>query len=81
MKLSCVRKRSKMFQVKVISNDIRKTIVPSFMFLCFNLSKSVILCVNGNAKKLHQTLDWVLNTVLGDTVKKRIHLKDIFQVM
>ena len=36
--------RSKMFQVKVISKDVRKTIVPSFMFL-FNLSKSVVLCV------------------------------------
>ena len=37
--------RSKMFQVKVISKDVRKTIVPSFMFLFFNLSKSVVLCV------------------------------------
>ena len=37
-------KRSKMFQVKAISKDVRKTIVPSFMFL-FNLSKSVVLCV------------------------------------
>ena len=37
-------KRSKMLQVKVISKDVRKTIVPSFMFL-FNLSKSVVLCV------------------------------------
>ena len=37
--------RSKMFQVKVISNDARKTIVPSFVFLFFNLSKSVVLCV------------------------------------
>ena len=39
------KKRSKMFQVKVISNNVRKTIVPSFMFL-FNLLKSVILCLN-----------------------------------
>ena len=38
------RKRSKMFHVKRISKDVRKTIVPSFMFL-FNLLKSVILCV------------------------------------
>ena len=38
-------KRSKMLQVKVISKDVRKTIVPSFMFLFLNLSKSVILCV------------------------------------
>ena len=38
-------KRSKMFQVKVISKDVRKTIVPSFMFLFFNLLKSVVLCV------------------------------------
>ena len=38
-------KRSKMLQVKVISKDVRKTIVPSFMFLFFNLSKSVVLCV------------------------------------
>ena len=38
-------KRSKMLQVKVISKDVRKTIVPSFMFLFFNLLKSVILCV------------------------------------
>ena len=38
-------KRSKMFQVKAIRKDVRKTIVPSFMFL-FNLSKSAILCVN-----------------------------------
>ena len=38
-------KRSKMLQVKVISKDIRKTIVPAFMFLFFNLSKSVVLCV------------------------------------
>ena len=37
-------KRSKMFQVKAISKDVRKTIVPSLMFL-FNLSKSVVLCV------------------------------------
>ena len=37
-------KRSKMFQVKAISKDVRKTIVPSFMFL-FNLLKSVVLCV------------------------------------
>ena len=37
--------RSKMIQVKVISKDVRKTIVPSFMFLFFNLSKSVVLCV------------------------------------
>ena len=35
--------RSKMFQVKVISKGIRKTIVPSFMFLFFTLSKSVVL--------------------------------------
>ena len=28
-------KRSKMFQVKVISKDVRKTIFPSFMFLFF----------------------------------------------
>ena len=42
----CLKKRrSKMFQVKVISKDVRKTIVPSFMFLFFNLSKSVVLCV------------------------------------
>ena len=33
-----------MFQVKAISKDVRKTIVPSFMFV-FNLSKSVALCV------------------------------------
>ena len=38
-------KRNKMLQVKVISKDVRKTIVPSFMFLFLNLSKSVILCV------------------------------------
>ena len=38
-------KRSKMLQVKVISKDARKTIVPSFMFLFFNLPKSVIVCV------------------------------------
>ena len=37
-------KRSKMFQVKAITKDVRKTIVPSFMFL-FNLSTSVVLCV------------------------------------
>ena len=36
-------KRSKMFQVKAISKDVRKTIVPSFMFL-FNLWKSIVLC-------------------------------------
>ena len=35
-------KRSKIFQVKTISKDVRKTIVPSFVFL-FNLSKSVFL--------------------------------------
>ena len=34
-----------MFQVKVISSNVRKTIVPSFMFL-FNLLKSVVLCLN-----------------------------------
>ena len=38
------KKRSKMFQVKAISKDVRKTIVPSFMFL-FNLWKSIVLCV------------------------------------
>ena len=38
-------KRNKMLQVKVISKDVRKMIVPSFMFLFLNLSKSVILCV------------------------------------
>ena len=38
------KKRSKMFQVKAIRKDIRKTIVASLMFL-FNLSKSVVLCV------------------------------------
>ena len=42
----CLKKRrNKMFQVKVISKDVRKTIVPSFMFLFFNMSKSVVLCV------------------------------------
>ena len=34
-------KRSKMFQVKAISKDVRKTIAASLMFL----SKSVVLCV------------------------------------
>ena len=38
-------KRSRMFQVKEVCKDVRKTIVPSFMFLFFNLSKSVVLCV------------------------------------
>ena len=33
-----------MFQVKAISKGVRKTIVPSFMFV-FNLSKSVVFCV------------------------------------
>ena len=33
-----------MFQVKAIAKDVRKTIVPSFMFL-LNLSMSVVLCV------------------------------------
>ena len=37
--------RSKMFQVKVISKDVRKIIVPSFMFLGFNLLQSVVHCV------------------------------------
>ena len=37
-------KRSKMFQVKAIRIDVRKTIVLSFMFP-FNLLKSVDLCV------------------------------------
>ena len=37
--------RSKMFQVKKISKDVRKRIVPSFRFLFFNLSKFVVLCV------------------------------------
>ena len=37
-------KGSKIFQVKTISKDVRKTIVPSFMFL-FNLSKSIVLCI------------------------------------
>ena len=37
--------RSKLSQVKVISKDVRKTIVPSLMFLFFNLSKSVVLSV------------------------------------
>ena len=45
MKLSCQKeRRSKMFKVKVISKDVRKTIVSSFMFL-FNLLKSAVLCV------------------------------------
>ena len=44
MKLPRIRKkRSKIFQVKTISKDVRKSIVPSFMFLS-NLSKSVVLC-------------------------------------
>ena len=34
-----------MLQVKAINKDVRKMIVPSFMFL-FNLSKSIVLCVN-----------------------------------
>ena len=34
-----------MFQVKVISKEVRRMIVTSFMFLCFNLLKSVVLCV------------------------------------
>ena len=38
------KKRSKMFQIKAISKDVRKRILPSFMFL-FNLCKSIILCV------------------------------------
>ena len=34
MKLSCIRKkRNKIFQVKMIKKDVRKTIVTSFMFL------------------------------------------------
>ena len=33
-----------MFQVKAISKNVRKTIVPLFIFL-FNLSESVVLCV------------------------------------
>ena len=37
-------KRSKIFQVKTISKDVRKAIVSSFMFLS-NLSKSVVLYV------------------------------------
>ena len=37
-------KRSKMFQVKAISKDVRKTIVPSLMFL-FNLLNSFVVCV------------------------------------
>ena len=37
-------KRDKMFQVKVISKDVRKIIVPSLMFL-FNLLRSVVLCL------------------------------------
>ena len=37
-------KRSKIFQVKTISKNVRKTIVPSLM-LRFNLSKSVVLWV------------------------------------
>ena len=36
-------KRSKMFQVKAVSKDVRKTIVPSKFRL--NLSRSVVLCV------------------------------------
>ena len=45
MKFSCIRKnRSKIFQVKTISKEVRKTIVPLFMFL-FHLLKSVVLCV------------------------------------
>ena len=38
-------KRSKMFRVKLISKDVRKIIVPSFMFLFFESVKSVVLCV------------------------------------
>ena len=37
-------KRDKMFQVKVISKDVRKIIVPSLMFL-FNLLRPVVLCL------------------------------------
>ena len=43
MKLSCIRKKgeAKCFQIKTISKGVRKTIVPSLMFL-FNLSKSFV---------------------------------------
>ena len=37
-------KRSKMFQVKAMTKDVRKMIFPSFMFL-FNLPKSVLFCI------------------------------------
>ena len=33
-----------MFQVKAITKDVRKTVLPSFMFL-FDMSKSVVLFV------------------------------------
>ena len=46
MKLFCIRKRREFFQVETISKDVRKMILPSFMFL-FNsfFLKSVVLSV------------------------------------
>ena len=39
-----IEKRSRMFQVKAVSKDVRKVIARSLMFL-FDLSKSVVLSV------------------------------------
>ena len=45
MKLSCIRKirEGKFFRLR-LSKDVRKTIIPSFMFL-LNLLRSVVLYV------------------------------------
>ena len=44
MKLSCIRKKRTNFQVKMISKDARKTIVPSFVFLFNSFEVCCPLC-------------------------------------
>ena len=52
------QREAKNFQVKMIHKDVRKTIVPSFMFLS-NLSKSVVLCgENVNIIKFSPLNEW-----------------------
>ena len=44
MKLSCIRKKREIFEVKTIRKDVRKTIAPSFIFLFNAFELSHPLC-------------------------------------
>ena len=61
-------KRSKILQVKTLSKDVRKTIVPSFMFL-FNLS---LIVSNIMVKALFQELRCYVVKASVKTVKASV---------